>query len=125
MSPSGASTFDVDTYDQTFQGLIHSSENLSRTMTIMGAGSLTIEAQQDTQLGPGGALAGARNFTADFSGLENFVWNGADRVFRVGLRAGTTNTFSGNTGTFVTELSKENRLLIWVSMPLPLLRLSI
>ncbi len=110
MSGSGTSTFDLNGYNQTFVGLIHDEPNASRNMTITGKGTLTINTSTDTELGPGGTLSAAQTFNADFSGLEKLVWNGVDNTFRVGLRAGAGNSFTGNTGTFTTTFGETTEL---------------
>lgn len=109
MAGSGDATFDLDQYDQTFTHLAHTATNATRTLTFTGAGTLTIQADGNTELGPGGALTGTPGMTTDMSGMDGFVWDGAAHIFRVGLRSGTGNS-GGGVGAATTLLADTNTI---------------
>ncbi len=108
-APASA-TLDLDGFDQTLARLVYQGVNSSGELTVIGqAGStLTVTALIDTAIGPGGAISATRTVTADFSGLDAFVWNGSGYNFRIGPE-GNSNT-AANPGTSTVLLGRENSL---------------
>ena len=110
LSPTPATVFDLNGFNQTLSGFIHTPTNAARSFVVTGGGTLTVNAGQNTELGPGGTLTAARNVTANMSGLEEFVWNGEDYTFRVGLRSGAGNSHSGSTGVHTALMADTNTI---------------
>ena len=119
---SGNTTLDLNGFNQSLSGLSHSANDAARNINITGNGTLTVNATSDTELGPGGtrtagnAISAARNFNADFSGLQEFVLNGAGHTLRIGLRSGAEDTVqaqdnpTATTGTHTTLLAGSNEI---------------
>ena len=96
LQPSGtaaftttAATFNIGT-SQTLAALTISDSN-NATDTISG-GSLTVNGAMDMQLGLGGSVTVAYNSVVNMSGLSNFTYSASGNTFRVGYKAGSSNT---------------------------------
>lgn len=102
----GSSSFVIASNAQTIAALtVPANSTVSNSLT--GGGSLTINGSADLQLGPGGTLLTAsQHIITDLSGLEHFTYAATARIFRAGLKFGTTNTASqGNVCTVTLAAS--------------------
>lgn len=97
---TAASTLNVISNAQTI-GSMTVPANSTVTLTVGGGGSLTLDRAADLQLGPGGVnLSSSQHIITDLSGLGAFTYAAATNIFRVGLKAGSTN--AGGMGSVAT-----------------------
>lgn len=109
---SATRVLDLNGYNQTLSRFVFTEANSDGNLTINGTGTskLTINATSDTELGPGGALAtSTKEVVVNMSGLNEFEWNGATNIFRVGMRNGASNT-NPATGNATVTLATTNTI---------------
>lgn len=97
-------TLDVTTSSQAFSAMTFLQPTTgTAAMTVSGAGgSVTVSGTANFEVGPGGAIASSGLADSlSMVNLSSFAYTNTTGTFRVGLKAGTTNTAAAGTSSLV------------------------
>lgn len=106
-------TLDLTTTRQTLANLTVPNL-LAASYTITGTG-LTMDGAADRQIGAGGAVTSAHSIALDLSDLSSFTSTAPANLFRVGLKAGSSNATGGGSAGQVATVALADQNIITAS----------
>jgi autotransporter-associated beta strand protein len=105
---TGSGTLDLTATNQTLAAMT-TPNLLNAALAVQGDGALTVNGSSPLQIGPGGAVTSSHAVNLDMALLDQFTYNSGTQTFRVGLKAGASNT--GGLGQVATAtLAKSNTI---------------